>query len=374
MRNKNKPANETPQEEINPDDFWRQTNPVVESQPHTPKKPDIVHHEEEDDISEFDSWDPLTEDFKSPKNTLALNVDDDPLAQITGRVRPVSSKIGHVSICDHYARYGNCMDGQYCEKIHISPASRDKIWALQNNTELNKNRLCINFTHLSPIELQPDPKVLLLASVTNASSPNLFYFVPPYESMNFSPYNDEDLEFYIERAPRNSSVKAKLQLCHEQLESLFEHSYRIDNLNDDIFLSQVVACKLKDKSYRRAMVLDVPDFSMDKFNYRLHLIDVGIEVELPRESIFDIKATCLSEPPMAVPSRLNIKPIGNSNWSQEALDMFELEARGERFWLCKIINHLVYDNIFTVDLYHPKTRSSLTERLIEAGLAEKCLY
>lgn len=330
--------------------------------------------EYEQDMKEWDNWDPLAEDYKSPKNTLALNTDKDPVSTITGLVRPVSSRIGTVTICDHYAKYGNCVDGEYCDRIHISPKSREKIWSLQNNCELNKNRVCMNYTYLSPVELKPDPSVLLLASVTNAGSPNMFYFVAPYEAMNFSQYTTDELDFFIERVSRTSSVKSKLQKCHDQLASLFDHPYRIDNVNDDIYLSQIVACKLKDNRYRRAMVIEVPDIFMDKFNYKLHLIDIGIEVELPRESIYDIKAHCLSEPPMAINCRLDIRPVDESGWSEEALEMFEIEARGEKFWLCKIIDYLEYDNMFTVDLYHPKTRLSLTERLIESGVAVRCRY
>lgn len=328
----------------------------------------------QEDLDEWDRWDPLAEDYHSAKNTLALDVDRDPISTITGQVRPISSRIGTVTICDHYAKYGNCIDGEYCERIHISPKQRDKIWTLQNKFELNKNRVCLNYTDLSLTDLRPDPSALLLASVTNARSPSLFYFVAPYESMNIAQYTERELEFLIERVSSASSVRSKLRSCHEQLASLFNHSYRIDNLQDDIYLSQIVACKLQDNTFRRAMVLDVPNLSIDAFNYKLLLIDVGIEVELPRESIYDIKAHCLSEPPMAIGCRLNVKPVGDSEWSQEALEMFEIEARGEKFWLCKVLNHLKHDDIFTVDLYHPKTRASLTERLVESGVAERCLY
>lgn len=346
-----------------PDKQVQQVQPIQQPQ-----------HIEIEDVSAIDDWDPLAEDYNSTKNTLTLDEDRDPMSLVDGRVRPISSKIGNVHICEHYARYGNCADGHYCDRLHISPRSREKIWAIQNTCELNKNRVCMNYTYLSPIELKPDPSVLLLVSVTNAASPNNFYFIAPYESMNFSQHTEEDLKFFIDRVANTSSVKVKLQKCHEQLAALFDHPYRIDNVNDEIYLSQIVACKLKDGRFRRAMVVDVPDYSTDKFNYKLQLIDIGIEVELPRESLYDIKAQCLSEPPTAVNSRLDIMPAEGFAWPKEALETFELEARGEKYWLCKIINYMKYDNVFTVDLYHPKTRFSLTERFIKSGMAKRSVF
>jgi len=332
-------------------------------------------HSKNETKEDWDSWDPMAEDYSSSRNTLSLDPDKDPLTTITGKVRPISSKIGNVTICDHYAKYGECADGDYCDRIHVDPRARDKIWTLQNTYETNKNRACMNFTYLSPQEFTPDPEALLLVSVTSAKSPVNFYFVAPYELMNFKQYSSDDLEFYIDRVQQTSTAKTKLQKCHEQLALLFEHSYRIDNLNDEIYLSQIVACKLKDGRYRRAMVIDTPNLFEDKFNYTLLLLDVGTEVELPRELIYDIKAYCLSEPPMAVNCRLAVKPPnGETRWSQEAMNFFEEKARGKKYLLCKILDYIKYDRIYTVDLYHPIFRRSLTESMINKGLAEKCEY
>lgn len=330
-------------------------------------------YEHDENLDEWNNWNPMEEDFNSVKNTLAINPVKDPLAQITGQVLPVNSRVGNVEICDHYAKFGNCADGKYCEKRHIAPEERERIWTLQNHYESNKNRICMIYTYLSPQDYEPNPDVLLLVSVTSVKSPVNFHFVAPYENMNFAHHAEQDFNFYIDRVQQASSIKTKLERCHEQMASLFDHSYRIDNLNDEIYLSQIVACKLKDGRYRRAMVVDLPNDARDKFNYKLLLIDVGIEVELPRELIYDIKADCLSDPPMAVNCSLNVKPPdGLLKWPRETLVEFNNMARGEKFLMCKMTHYVDYDRIYLVDLYHLKTRKSLTDLLIEKNLASRC--
>lgn len=323
----------------------------------------------------WDTWDPMGEDYHSERNTLALNPDKDPLACITGQANPIASKIGAVKLCERFARLGDCADGNFCDKLHVNPSARAKIWKLQNTFETNKNRICLNFTYLSPYELEPSAERLLLISVTDVKSPANFYMIAPYDNMDFAQKTTEDLDFYINHVQQHSAAKRRLQRCHEQLAALFDHSYRIDNLNDEIYKSQIVACKLKDGLYRRAMVFETPDFSMDQLEYKLFLIDVGIEVYLPREMIFDIKASCLSDPPIAINSRLAIKPAGGeSSWSEDAMDFFTARTRGVRYLLCKVLNYIELDRIFTVELFNTKKSGELTNMMISKGLAERCDY
>lgn len=331
---------------------------------------------EEEDLAEFDKWDPMREDYNSPKNTLTVDANSEPLTKITGKLQPISSKIGNVTICEHFATHGDCADGRFCEKIHVDPEARQKIWALQNTYESNKGRTCLNFTYLSPIDLKPDPNVLLLVSVASAKSPSTFHAVAPFENLNFANLQHSDIDFYVKRIQQQSPVKKKLERFHLMMADVFGHSYRVDNLNDEIYLSQIVGCKLKDGHFRRAMVTGLPDMAdFADLNYKLYLIDIGVEVELPRELIYDIKADTLSEPPLALDCRLDIKPAnGALNWSPGALAQFQALIRKNRFSLCKIIDHIKADGIFTVDLLDLYTRTSFTAEMLASGLAVQCLF
>ena len=327
---------------------------------------------EELELEDWNSWDPMKEHFLSSNNTLALDPIADPESIITGKMTPAGNKIGNVTICDHYAKYGNCADGQYCDRIHISPKAREKLLEMQKTYELNKNRICMTSNYLSPIELEVNPEKRLLVSVVGVKSPNNFYIIAPYEQMNFASQALEDVLFYVDCIDRNSPYRRKMNKSHEQLADLFDHHYRLDNLNDDIFLSQIVACKLPDQRFYRAMVIETDDLHRDIFTYKLHLLDLGCEAHLPRELIFDIKAHCLSEPPMAVACRLDLRPAdGSLNWPQEALNFLNNCIRSNNYMLCKIVNYIDLDRTFTVDLYTINERKSLTDELVASGLFEK---
>lgn len=329
-------------------------------------------HEQDSQPDDWDLWDPLAEDFASPANTLALDTSN-PIAAITGRNPAETTKIGGVLICDHYSKYGTCADGDYCDRVHIEASQRYKILALQETYERNKNRTCLTFSYLSPQTIKPDPESLLLVSVTDATCANNFYLIAPYESLDFANKSQEDVQFYISRVHDTSAVKVKLERIHEQLSNLFDHNYRIDNVNERIYLSQIVACKLNDGHFRRAMVIGSPDFSYDEYNYKLLLLDVGTQVELPREKIYDIKATLLSEPPLALNCRLDLKPATGQQWSAEALEYFNNFTRDTRFLYCQILDYIEKDSIFTVDLMKLDSRESIMTSMIEQGFAEKCI-
>lgn len=322
-------------------------------------------------FSDWDSWDPMSEDYHSVRNTLALNPDKDPECVITGQTMPTSAGFGKISICSHYEKYGTCADGKYCDRAHVKASNRERVLALQRHYETNKGRTCLTGHDLSPIELEVDPKLTLLVVVTSTKWPNSFYVVAPYDNLNFSNYTRDDIKFYIERINQSSSVKTKLDKSHEQLSAIYDHNYRVDNINDNIYVSQIVACKLKDGRFHRALVTEKNDDFEDKFNYKLFLIDIGVEVELPRESIFDIRAHSLINPPMAIHCKLNVKPSRNElKWSGQALEYFETHLGDKRHWLCKLIDHVKEDSIFVVDLFDIESRKSFTDRLVQTGLAD----
>lgn len=336
------------------------------------KTPLKTIHESNDDCKILDAWDPMAEDFRSVKNTLVLDPDKEPECVVTGRMMEDVLTVGKYKVCDYYLKYGSCADGIYCDRLHVDPKSRSKISNLQMAYNSSKDRTCLNYEYLSPQELEPSQTTTLLVSVTLAKAPNNFYFIAPYEKMNFSDFNHDEIDFYIERIQQSSTFKTKLHKCHEQLAYLFNHNYRRDNVDDLIYKGQIVACKLKDGFFCRAEVIEEENFAKDIFLFKLFLLDVGIEVELPRESIYDIKARSMTAPPMTINGRLHLKPAaGTLNWSQDALDFFCNYCKGDKYVLCKILNFEERERMYTVDLYDLKDRSSLTSAMISRKLAEK---
>lgn len=338
----------------------------------TAQQPEADAPTKRSELEDLDAWDPMGEDYRSGLNSLALNPDRNPLSNMVGKMLPIEPKVGGTLLCEHFSKFGTCVDGQYCARRHVEPELREVIFNIQNCYELDRvTKTCLNYTYLSPQMFKPDPEKLLLVSVTNAKSPNNFYLIPPYETLDFSKLTEEEIKFYIENVTKNSAVKTKLLKIHQHLSGLFEKPYRIDNVNDNLYLSQIVACKLNDGIFRRAQVIELADDSIDKFYYKLLLLDIGNEIELPREKIYDIRAVCLSEPPMALNCRLNIKPSNNQlNWSDDILDLFLRRARSHMFLLCKIVNFIQCDRIYTVELLHLTTRKSLTEVLLKTGQVE----
>lgn len=333
-----------------------------------------IHHEtipEEENTDDWDLWDPMNDDYYSSKNTLELDPIEDPECDVTGQM--AINKFAGKEICQHYIKYGTCVDDQFCAKLHVSPAVRDRLWTQAKLHGLNKSRVCLNYTYLSPVVLEPDQNKTLLISVTQVKSPSDFSFIAPYEQIDFSHFNDQELEFYIGRVHSTSPYKTKLQKCHEQLSALFDHNYRIDDIDDTIYLSQIVACKLENGQFCRALVVETEDLLNDVLDYKLFLLDYGISVRRPRELIYDIRATCLSEPPLAIHGRLNLKPAaGQTKWPEEALTKFGQQVASEEYILCKILRFEPQDRTFIVDLYDTKTRSSITDKMIASGLGNSC--
>lgn len=318
---------------------------------------------------DWDSWDPMGDDLRSTSNNLTLDPNRDPMCQITGQRRTIAEKIGDVTICDHFSRYGECADGEYCDRLHVDPYQKEKIWAMQNQCELNKNRLCINYTYLSPIEIEPNPEKLFLVSVTSKERVNDFYMIMLYESLDFTRFSSSDIKFYIDNVKSKSIVKTKLTKIHQELKSIFDHEYRIDNPNDKVYLSQIVACKTENGCFRRAMVIKTPELTGGL--YRLLLIDIGKYVDLPREGIYDIKAQYLSEPPIAINCRLPLKPTCDQvELSDELMLYFQLWTEKSQFFLCKMISYSEMDRIFTVDLIQYESRKSLVDEIVQRGFAD----
>jgi hypothetical protein len=325
-----------------------------------------------DELEMLDRWDPMAEDYHSSENTLTLNPDKQPECVVTGKMIEDSIMLGKHKVCEFYLKHGTCADGNYCSRLHIHPSARDKIYELKRDYELNTSRTRMVSNYLSPVEIEPSEQRLLLVSVTMMTSPTRFYFVAPYEQMNFAGFNRDDINFYIGRVQHSSCVKTKLQKCHEHLAYLFDHNYRIDNPKEPLCIGQMVACKLDDGRFCRATILDNRNKDDFECYYRLFLIDVGIEVDLTRDSIYEIRASCLSEPPMAVLGRLGLKPANCAlNWSPEAMSLFEDFITKNKHMLCKVISHWAQDDLFTVDLIDIEDRTSITDLLLARNLAER---
>uniref|UniRef100_A0A6G1SIC8 C3H1-type domain-containing protein n=1 Tax=Aceria tosichella TaxID=561515 RepID=A0A6G1SIC8_9ACAR len=338
------------------------------TKPDTSKAPKT----DEDELEMFDRWDPMAEDFHSSENTLTLDPDKDPECVVTGKMVEDCIMIGKHRVCEFYLKHGTCADGNYCNRLHVHPSARDKIHELQRESEMNTSKTRMISSYLSPIELQPNDQVLLLVSITMITSPTRFYFVAPYEQMNFAGFNDAEVNFYIGRVQHSSSIKTKLQKCHEQLASLFDHNYRVDSLKDALCIGQMVACKLDDGRFCRATILDNRDKDEVECYYKLFLIDIGIEVSLTRDAIYEIRASCLSEPPMAILGRLGLKPAnGELRWSREASALFEKFTTKNKYMLCKVISHWAQDDIFTIDLISINDHTSITELMLARNLAER---
>lgn len=327
---------------------------------------------EEDNHEMFDMWDPMAEDYHSGENTLALNPDKDPECVVTGKMVEEGIMIGGHRVCEFYLKHGTCADGKYCTRLHVHPSARDRIIDLQKDCEKKTSTTRMISSYLSPIDLNPNDNTLLLVSITMITSPTKFYFVAPYEQMNFAALTQDEIDFYIGRVQQSSSIKTKLLKCHEQLSYLFNHNYRIDNPKDVLCISQMVACKLDDGRFCRAMVLDNRNRDDIGSYYKLLLLDIGTEVYLERERIYEIRASCLSEPPMAISGRLELRPAnGDLHWSPEARSLFGEFATENKYVLCRVKSRKPDDDLFTVDLFSIKDRTSITDLMLDRNLAER---
>lgn len=322
------------------------------------------------DSKSWDTWDPMGEHFYSESNTLSLDPEKDPMCQVAdGRLRAGSrGKIGNIKLCEHYLKYGECADGQYCDRAHVSPKSRDKIESLEQEYEQNVGRIIMGESFLSPVDIKEGTNVLHLITITRVKSPVDFSFVMPYGNLDCSKFAEEDLQFYIEHEDR-SPAKKKLREFHNQMSYLYDQKFRPDDMRSDLYLNQIVACRLPNGIFRRAEVIKRADWSQDEFLYKLRLIDIGTEVEIHRHQIYDMMAKFLSEPPLCVQARLDLTPIDGGYWSSKAINSFITETRGEDFMLCKVLKFQPIDQLFVVDLMNLRTRKSIGVRLIEMNLA-----
>lgn len=344
------------------------------------------NYDDSEELKELDSWDPMAEFYYSSANTIALD-HQDPVAFHLGKNLPLDSKIGNVTICEHYARRGKCADGEYCDRLHVSPINRDRIIEIQSKFNYAKNRVLLNVAYLSPQNYVADKNKLLICVITNFRSPNLFHMVVPYDTLDCGVIDDfEHLNFHISHIKTKSDSTRQLKKITRLLQEMFGRTYRIDNVNDPILPSQVVACKYEDR-FRRAIVMQSPDRllnifdndydSIENTHYKLFLMDLGISGWFEREAIYDIKAQCLTDPPLAVTCKLGLKPAnGSKEWSREAIDYLKtLVLNNGQYLLCRFTKeHVDLDSFidgYEVDLLDLKTRKNYGDMLIEKGYASR---
>lgn len=319
---------------------------------------------------DLDKWDPMREDYCEPTNSIKRD-QEHPLAAMVSKAYDSSkpSALGDVQICEHFARYGNCCDGKFCSRLHVKPEVRSKLATIHDTYQRNKDKTLLTHEFLSPIELKPDHNTMILISLSNVKSPFNFHFVAPYESKNFTDLNDEERDFYINNVQSKSNCIIKLKRIHSQLDALFNHDYFTENIDDVITTAQIVACKIKDGRFFRALVIRV-DWEEDE--YHVFLIDVGAEMIVNRLQIYSITANMLSEPPMALHGKIALirpKPEG-SFWSQEALDWFKTRVRDTRYFFAKI-HAIDADDHVAVELFDINTRRSLNDELVSENYAIK---
>lgn len=337
-----------------------------------------------DDDDNLDNWDPMMETYLLPENTIAID-NSNPVTFFTGKSLPLDAKLGNHTICDHYMKFGKCADGKYCDRLHIPDAKRQQIIQIQNQVQEGKTRNRLNYTYLSPQLYEPHPDKLFMVTVSNVKSPSCFHFVVPFENYDLSLVDESEVEFFKNHALSKSDISRKLQKCSDMLEDMFGMTYRCDNINEPLQPAQVVACKEPDGRFRRALVISLPDILQDNYEskisyYKLYLLDIGVEAFYTRESIYDIKAHCLSDPPMAVPSTLGLEPAypeGPNGWPKDAIEYFKMLVLGDnnQYLLCKIMeDRLDLDSPiegYRVELFDLNTRQNIADRMISNGFANK---
>lgn len=318
--------------------------------------------------SELDLWDPLHDHYTSEINTLGLDVTNDAGAAIRGYQSLLNN-----DYCQHFAKYGTCMDKEYCRKKHLGP----------NNEELNAEK---EFVFAEPMIRRdffyPNSSQLLFADVTYIDRPNFFYVMLPYGRKDFRHYRRKDLNHYGNKKYRDSPARFVLDQCHKELKSLYDKNYRHDNINIAPAISQLVAVKLGNGSYCRAVVTDIK--YNDEFidSYEIRLIDTGAFYVLPRERIHPFPARFLSVCPLAVPCRLPVSVIRKSitpetelvkGWPKETMDTFVEFCSGKNL-LIRLFHYNDMDEAYTVDLFDYNKKVSLIELLLEKRLAKKIDY
>lgn len=315
-------------------------------------------------VETLETWDPMRQHFEASMKTNESELIGDIIEPLD------DDSIKRTEICEHWAKYGSCCDGDYCTKKHVNNYERR---SMKSFIELHERRKVFTRLFSSDLEFKleiiPDQSTLMLAIVTNPMKPSNFYIILPNDLVDFSNMTKEDCDFYIDRSCSSSAYKIQLRNCHNRLAELIGN-IKLYDPNEEIFIDQLVACNYMDTFYR-AIVIETPNIAFDRYDYRLCLIDVGTEIEVARENIRALKAPVLTNSRiLAINCRLNIKPPnGCLDWPQESLDRFRELTLANQFF-CKFIDYIAYDDIYVVDLYTLSRRKSLTNRLIQEQLAE----
>lgn len=337
--------------------------------------PDTNNNNENNEQSNWDSWDPIAEDYqisyRQKRKTFRLH--RPVIGQTEGYVRPLPARVGHIELCDRYVKRGKC-NRQDCARPHLNREQRELCWKLYNETQSAKHLIPYTYAHLRS-NLLDDEEKLLLVTITKPRANNNFNMVIMYDELDFRKFGKKDIEFFIKYVKANSSAFVKLRDIHGHFKAIFSNplSNQIEKseIEGDIQLSQIVACKVGPcGQFVRAMVVEMPKPEAGLHDHRLFLIDIGIELILPRELIYPIKFNYLDTPAMAVDVKLNIRSVSESNsWSTEAeLYVDKWLAKADHH-LCKILS--TNQDHMIVDLINYKTDKSLTRELLAQGLGRE---
>lgn len=330
-------------------------------------KDQITSNQDKDDANkDFDNWNPMEEHFNSPLNTLAVDVTSDPYAALTGKSGGTKSSnkansiiIGNIEICRRFLDYGSCSDGAYCSKQHVSPAAREQLYNLHLEVGTNAGRKVYTLLDFPPLHLDVSQDDLLLVQVTSVQLATNFYIVAPYETKNFANYSREDLGFYLNRVGQLSQTRHKVDTYHNELEIQLGNEYRLDNIKDTIYVGQVVACKMEEGRFNRALVIShtLDDAGFDL--YQVRLLDVGLEIEVDRVSIFDITEAFMKDPPVAINCSLDLPKVSTALCKR----FIEIIKKNDWFF-ARILHQSNTDDIVFCDLLTLDGKKSVTKLLL----------
>lgn len=333
----------------------------------------------ENQLSTWDTWDPIGQDFqKSYKQVLKSFRNHRPIiGQTEGYIRPLPMQVGHLIMCDRFVKRGKC-NRQDCTRPHLNREQREFCWKLYNRSMSARQSLIYTYSQLESNILEDDGKQLLV-TITKPRINNDFYVIVMYDDLDFSEFKKQDIEFFIKYVKINSSAFVRLRDMQKHFRALFVNSlstYSItaDNSDCDLELSQIVACRVKpSRQFVRAVITEMPDSESGDYNHKLFLIDIGIELSLPRELIYPIKFDYLDAAPMAVNVKLGIKPLeGESFWSEKVELYIHQWLAHTRYHLCQVVSRHLGD-IF-VDFINYETKASLTQELLDKGVGCRMRY
>ena len=268
------------------------------------------------------------------------------------------------------------MDKQYCPKKHIGPKS----------DELNAEKEFVFAESMIARDfIRPDHTQLLFANVTYLEAPHSFQVMLPYGKKDFSLYRTKDLNHYAERKLINSPALLALDQCHNELKSMYDKHYRHDNINIAPAITQLVAVKLSNGTYCRAVVTAITYNDNHVDLYQVKHIDTGCPYVVTRDRIHPFPARFLSVTPQSIPCRLPLTVIDDdqkkknkssnlvNGWPVKSMDKFVDFCKGKDL-LVRLFHFNDMDEAYTVDLYDYKAKESLIETMLNDGLARRIRY